>query len=100
MHVITLKTLKNAANVHGSIAAQLDVWYRIAKSAKWRSIEDVRPAYPNADGVPVGSKVYTVFNIHGNSFRLIVGINYESATIFVKRVLTHAEYNKGDWKKK
>ena len=30
---------------------------------------------------------------------LIVGINYETQRIFVKYVLTHADYDKGDWKK-
>lgn len=47
----------------------------------------------------MGKKVFTVFNLGGNSFRLIAGINYESQTIFIKDVLTHAEYDKGDWKK-
>lgn len=41
----------------------------------------------------------TVFNIAGNRFRLIAGINYETQTIFIKHVLTHAEYDKGEWKK-
>ena len=84
---------------HGGIGTTLDAWYRIAKSAKWKSLQDVRQTYPSADGVPVEEKVFTVFNIGGNNFRLIVGINYETETIFVKHVLTHAEYDKGDWKK-
>ena len=54
----------------------------------------VRQTWANADSV----KGRTVFNIKGNSYRLIVGINYESQTIFIKDVLTHAEYNRGDWK--
>jgi mRNA interferase HigB len=40
----------------------------------------------------------TVFNIKGNSYRLIAAINYKSQTIFLKSVLTHAEYDKEDWK--
>jgi mRNA interferase HigB len=88
-----------AEKEHGGIGTALDAWYRTAKSAKWKSLLDVRQTYPSADGVPVGEKVFTVFNIGGNNFRLIVGINYETERIFIKYVLTHAEYDKGDWKK-
>jgi mRNA interferase HigB len=49
--------------------------------------------------VPLKEKIYTVFNIGGNHFRLVVGINFETRRIFIKHVLTHAEYDKGDWKK-
>jgi mRNA interferase HigB len=88
-----------AEKEHSGIGTTLDAWYRVAKSAQWNSLQEVRQTYPSADGVPVDEKVFTVFNIGGNNFRLIVGINYETKTIFVKYVLTHAEYDKGDWKK-
>lgn len=71
----------------------------MAKAAGWKSLQDIRQTYSSADGVPVGDKVFTVFNIGGNSFRLIAGVNYETQTIFVKHVLTHAEYDKEGWKK-
>jgi len=45
----------------------------------------------------VGDK--TVFKIKGNQYRLIVKINYRSQTIFIKDVLTHADYDKEEWKK-
>ena len=57
------------------------------------SIEEVRKTYRDAD--PVGP--YTVFNIKGNSYRLLVKIEYEYALIFIKHVLTHAEYDQRDW---
>ena len=94
MHIISRKALKIAAGKHADVGVSLDVWYRIAKGATWRSLDEVRQTWANADSV----KGRTVFNIKGNSYRLIVGINYESQTIFIKDVLTHAEYNRGDWK--
>jgi mRNA interferase HigB len=84
---------------HGGIGTALDAWCRTAKSSEWKSLQDIRQTYSSADGVRVGDKVFTVFNIAGNSFRLIVGINYETQTIFVKHVLTHAEYDKEEWKR-
>ena len=76
----------------------LDSWFRTAKSAKWKTLEEVRRTYSHADGVPVGERVYTVFNISGNNFRLITEIHYDSQVILIRHVLTHAEYDKGNWK--
>jgi mRNA interferase HigB len=47
----------------------------------------------------VGETTYTVFNIGGNAFRLVVKIEYKYQKIFIKHVLTHAEYDQGGWKK-
>jgi mRNA interferase HigB len=81
------------------ISAGLDAWYRVAKTAKWSSLEDVQQPYPSADGVRAGKQTYTVFNIRGNRFRLIVKIEYRFQTIYIKDVLTHAEYDRNGWKK-
>ena len=99
MHIISRKKLLEADRKHGGVGVSLDAWYRTAKSAKWSSLEEVRQSYPHADGVPVGDRVYTVFNIVGKSYRLVTEIYYEDQTILVRHVLTHAEYDKGDWKK-
>jgi mRNA interferase HigB len=88
-----------AAKKHSGLGPALDAWYRTAKSAKWDNLQAVRMTYPSADGIRVDRKVLTVFNIAGNNFRLMVGINYETQRVFIKSVLTHAEYDKGDWKK-
>ena len=41
---------------------------------------------------------HTVFNIEGNTYRLIVKIEYRSRIIFINTVLTHVQYDKGLWK--
>lgn len=95
MHVISRKKLLDASLEHGDLFAPLDVWYRIAKKAEWQSLEDVRNVYPSADGVGK----YTVFNIKGNAFRLIAEINYRTGRLYIRHVLTHAEYDRGGWKR-
>ena len=82
-----------------ALAGPLDAWYRTAKTANWKSLQDVRRVYSHADGVSVGERTYTVFNVSGQRYRLIVEIFYKNQTILVRHVLTHAEYDKGDWKK-
>ena len=95
MHVISRKALRKAEEKHGDLAVPLGTWFKVAKAAQWKTIEDVRKTYRDAD--PVGP--YTVFNIKGNSYRLIVKIEYEYDLIFIKDVQTHAEYDKGAWNK-
>jgi mRNA interferase HigB len=99
MHIISRKRLLDADRKHGRPGVPLDAWYRTAKAAKWKSLEEVRRTYSHADSVSAGERVYTVFNISGNSFRLITDIFHEDQTILVRHVLTHAEYDKEDWKK-
>jgi mRNA interferase HigB len=95
VHVISRKKLKEAVGRHADLESPLDTWFRIAKKAGWRNNADVRKAYPSAD--PVGK--YTVFNIKGNTYRLIAEINYRTGRIFVRHVLTHREYDEGGWNK-
>ena len=100
MHVISRKRLLEASKKHGKLGVQLESWYRTTKSARWRSLDEVRQTYSMADGVRVGDRVYTVFNVMGNAFRLVTEIFYQDQTILVRGVLTHAEYDRGDWRKK
>lgn len=93
MHVISRKRLLEASNRHAELTAPLDAWYRIAKRAEWQSLQDVRDVFPSADGV----RKFTVFNIKGNTYRLITELNYKTGRIFVRHVLTHGEYDKGGW---
>jgi mRNA interferase HigB len=94
MHVISRKRLVQFAEIHPDSETALDTWYRVAKTADWQNLVELREFYPTADVVGI----YTVFNIKGNHYRLIAEINYRSGTIFVRKILTHAEYDKERWK--
>ncbi len=84
-----------AAQTHGDgLDVALDALYRIARKASWKSLAGVRQVFPSADGVGK----YTVFNIKGSRYRLVTVIFYPK-TLFIREVLTHAEYDKGRWNK-
>lgn len=95
MHVISRKKLFEASATHGGVEGALDIWYRIARRAEWTSIDDVRKQFPSAGPV----ETFTVFNIKGNTFRLIAEINYSTGRLYIRHVLTHAVYDKEGWKK-
>ena len=94
MHVISRKRLKEAWTKHSDLEAPLDAWFRIAKKASWRSLADVRRTFSSADAVDK----WMVFNIKGNRYRLIVEIDYAFCRVYIRHVLTHAEYARGGWK--
>ncbi len=93
MHVITKKHLDKVAKVHPELAGPLDVWYRIAKKAKWKTFVELKMVFPKADLV----NPYVVFDIKGNSFRMICEVYFNDQTILVRHILTHAEYDKKRW---
>lgn len=94
MHVISRKILREFCKDHADACDALYDWYRVATRAEWRNIIDVQKLYVKAENV--GN--FTVFNIKGNSYRLIVDIIYSTQKIYIKYVLTHAEYDKDKWK--
>lgn len=94
MHIISRKKLLEASDRHSDLREPLDIWYRTAKKADWKSLVEVRQQMPSADLV----NRFVVFNIKGNAYRLIAEVFYTSQVILVRHILTHAEYDKGAWK--
>ncbi len=99
MKIITKRRILDYARQHPSAAANLSAWITLATSAKWQSIADVRKVLPHANLATVGSsKTVTNFNIAGNHHRLITAIHYNTRSIFILKILTHADYSKNRWK--
>lgn len=94
MHVISKVKLREFWVKHSDSEDALNDWYKFACKAQWSNLLDVQTRFPKAEAV--GN--FTVFNIKGNNYRLIVDIKYSSQTIFIKYILTHAKYDKESWK--
>jgi mRNA interferase HigB len=39
-----------------------------------------------------------VFDVGGNKYRVVAFIHYRRRAVFIKSVMTHREYEKGDWR--
>ena len=79
---------------HADAEAPLAAWFKIAKAAQWKNIVEVRQVFRDTD--VVGK--YTIFNIKGNTYRLIAEIFYAGKVVLIRHIMTHAEYDKGGWK--
>ena len=89
MHVISRKKLKEAAKRHADLEGPLDAWFRVAKKAAWKSLADVRRTFATGDGV----RKWTIVDIKGNQYRRIVEVNCMFGGIYIRHVLTHADFD-------
>jgi mRNA interferase HigB len=96
MHIITRKRLNEFAEKHPTATSGLALWYRALKLNDPVNFVELRRIFPHAD--QVGG--LTVFNIGGNKARLIAAIHYNRRKVYIRAVLTHAEYDTGKWKEK
>jgi mRNA interferase HigB len=94
VRVISRRRLVEFWAAHADAESSLKTWFAVARKAKWQRLVDVQRTFASADAV--GD--FTVFNIKGNRYRLIAKIEYRLQIIFIKCILTHAEYDKDKWK--
>ena len=91
MRVIAKSTLRDFWIVHSDCEQQLKSWYDEAEKSSWVSPVDIKKEYPSAS-ILQDNRV--VFNIKGNTYRLIVKINYKFGLVWIRFIGTHAEYGK------
>lgn len=95
MRVIAVKTLKEWCVTYPKAKQSLLAWYEEAVSADWNNPNELKSQYQNASII---SNKRVIFNSHGNSFRLIVDIEYRLKIVFIVWFGTHQEYDKIDSK--
>lgn len=79
---------------HKSAEAPLKQWRAAVQAAKGKTFPDVRRTFTTADWVD--GKI--VFDIKGNDYRLIAIAQFENGTLYIRQVLTHEEYDRGEWR--
>ena len=94
MDIINLDRIKEFQSKNPDSALPLKRWQDIVKSASWRNFQELHTTFRSADYFE--KKV--IFNIGGNNYRLVAVIDYPQQQVIVRSVMTHSEYNKGNWK--
>ena len=93
MNIITRRTILYYINEYPLAANSLKNWYEEILKSDFSSFNDLKNVYGNAS-IIANNRV--VFNIKGNSFRLIVSFNFEVRTLYVIWFGPHKEYDKID----
>ena len=94
MIIIDLEIVAEWIAAHPDAEASLTSWLLETERREWANPNQMKESFGNASLV----KPWTVFNIGGNKYRMITQIDYQSGAIFIDRILTHRDYDKGDWK--
>jgi mRNA interferase HigB len=84
---------REATAKHSEWGTSLNAWYKVTKNADWKNFADVRNSWKNSD--VVGR--FVVFDISHNRCRLIATIKYKWRMVYIRRILSHAEYDEKEW---
>lgn len=95
MRVITNRRLLAFSAIHHDASVSLQAWRKVLESTDFASFADLREVFRPVNKV---GDLY-VFNIAGDKYRLVAFLQFERQLCYIKQVLTHAEYDKGAWKK-
>ncbi len=91
VRVIAKSTLREFWSLHNDCEEQLKSWYIEAEKARWNSPNEIKTEYPSAS-ILQNNRV--VFNIKGNTYRLVVRINYKIGIVWIRFIGTHNDYDK------
>jgi mRNA interferase HigB len=91
LRVISKKILRDFWELHKDCEQQLKSWFQEATKAEWRNPHMIKSEYPF---VSILNNNRVVFNIEGNTYRLIVRINYDYQIMWIRFIGSHAEYDK------
>jgi mRNA interferase HigB len=86
-------TLREFWEKNSEVEQQLKVWYEDVLAANWKSPADVKRRYASASILKNGR---IVFNIRGNSFRLVAHFHFEKELVFIRFIGSHEDYDKID----
>jgi len=91
MRIISVKTLREFWKKYPDAEQPLKAWVDEARKAHWQQPSDIKALYRSCSIV---KNRRVVFNIKGNTYRLVVAIAFNQEIIYVKFIGTHGEYDK------
>jgi len=91
--IFVKRTLRKYWEKHPDSEKYLKSWYETSLKSDWRIPTDVQHTFANAS-ILKDSRI--VFNIKGNTYRLVAKFYFEKNWIFIRFIGTHNEYDKID----
>ena len=91
MRIFARATLRDFWLLYPETGQYLKTWFETASNSHWKTPNDVKQNYANSS-ILKDSRI--VFNICGNSYRLVVKFNFEKNWIFIRFIGTHNQYDK------
>lgn len=93
MHFISRRPFSEAAKVHPNHRRVLEDLFSILRKSDFDSPDKMRCMFPSLDNSGYRGK-WWVIDAAGNHLRVIAFIQFAQRRVYVKHILTHAEYDK------
>lgn len=93
MRIVSRRAIREAAARHSEWGASLYAWYKVTRNADWSNFADVRNTWRSSDAVGR----FVVFNISHNKCRLIATVKYKWKMVYIRHILSHAQYDQKEW---
>ena len=94
MRIFSRATLIEFWRKHPDAEGALRLWFSIVEKAAWAGPADVREMFGSADFLQDNR---IVFDIRGNTYRLIAQVKYGPLfLVYIRFLGTHADYNRID----
>jgi mRNA interferase HigB len=89
MHIVTRSVLTAFGKAHADADKELKDWIRVLRRKRYRTSREVKADFPKVDFI---DSEKAVFDICRNDYRLVVAFVFPMGRVFIKHMLTHAEY--------
>jgi mRNA interferase HigB len=99
MRVLSRRAIREFSGKYQRAAVPLRAWYKAVTTGTYANFPELKQTFNSVDAVPGKIRTLYVFNIGGNNYRLVADIHFNRQRLYIRFILTHAEYDKGDWKK-
>jgi mRNA interferase HigB len=93
MNVISKRPFDEAAKRYPNQRQALLDLYKALVKGRFTSPDDMRKVFPSLDNFKYQDK-WWVIDVGGNHLRLIAFIQFVNQRVYVKHIVTHAEYDK------
>ena len=93
MNIIAFRSLREFYEKHSTTKNSLRTWYTILKSQDWTKPQDAVNTF-GAGNVDILKNNRLCIDVKGNNIRVILSMNYNKNTAFIKWIGWHKNYDK------
>lgn len=93
MHVISRKPFNEAVERFPNDALAIEATYKVLRNGKFSHPDELKAVFPSLDNFKYKDK-WWVIDIGGNNLRMMAFIEFKDNRMYVKHIVTHAEYDK------
>ena len=93
MHFLSKRPFIDAARKYPNDRDALMDMYRVLSSNSFRSPEELKAVYATLDNFKYKDR-WWVLDVGGNSLRVLAFIQFVNQRMYIKHIVSHAEYDK------